>query len=144
MAQQSQELHHSRAVSNGSGNRTSRIEVVHKLPPNANAQSMFVESGELHRLNAEIAELRKVNDKLSHDNSKLQAARNLDLSRCQNLQNEVSALKEDIANADRNRSQYTMIVESTEQQKLKAEVGQLAAIKLGLERRLEALQRENS
>lgn len=92
VAQQSVELHNSRALSNGSNsNRTSRLEIVHKLQPNG--QPLGVETAELHRLNAELVELRKVNDKLSHDNSKLQAARNNDVSRCQNLQNEVSVLK---------------------------------------------------
>lgn len=49
-----------------------------------------------------------------------------------------------MANLDKNRSQYTMIVESTEQQKLKTEVVQLSNAKLTLERRVDALQKENN
>lgn len=37
-----------------------------------------------------------------------------------------------------------MIVESTEQQKLKTEVVQLSNVKLTLERRVDALQKENN
>lgn len=54
----------------------------------------------------------------------------------------MSELKEELR-AEKNRSQYTVVLESSELQKCKAEAAQLGAIKLSLEKKCEALLRES-
>jgi chromosome segregation ATPase len=124
LSRQALELRNSNvlAASQHSGTKSTRVEIV-KIPnsPN-NVQSMYVDgSPDVHRLGVEVAELRRANDKLSNENAKLLVARNNEASRCQNLQGEISCLKEEMAsiNLDKSRAQHTMIVETSEIQRLR-------------------------
>jgi chromosome segregation ATPase len=127
------------AASQHSGTKTSRVEVG-KLPDSPNhVHSMYVDgSPEEHKRDVEVAELRRINDKLSNENSKLLAARHNETSKYQNLQGEMSCLKEEIAsiNFEKSRIQHTVIIETSEIQRLKTEKDLLITAKQSLEQKI--------
>lgn len=133
--------------SNNSQAKSVRLDI-NKLPGASNVvHSMYVDSSaDANKLSNELHEAKKMNEKLSNENSRLQATHNADISNCQAMQLEVTRLKEEMMSAslDRSRAQFSTVVESSEIQRLRKERDQITSVKQAIEQKCDGLLIENS